>query len=205
MVTRETRSFPEEGGRDRIPMYCIDDMRKIILWMVLSVWSLIALGAETNLEHLQGDLKFFTDTSCRKLKWSVRSQDLAGFQSELLRSVAAGMLNGSYDSRYRVAAYEAYPSPRELGKTLKLGEGFSRYENITGIYLGAGEHVVLVGKIAGKKISLLIPDWMRKPAEGIDPTKDPNGWGLHRQEVELHEGGECGHRQEGRQCVCQLL
>jgi hypothetical protein len=155
-------------------------MQKMLLLVVVSVWSLAALGAEEKLESLQGDLKFFTDTSCRQLKRGVRSKDLAGFKSELLKTVASGMLSGSYDSRYRVTAYEAYPSPRELGKTLKLGEGFSRYENITGIYLEAGEHVVLVGKTVGKKISLLIPDWMRTPAAGIDPTKDPNGWGLHR-------------------------
>ncbi len=29
---------------------------------------------------------------------------------------------------------------------------------------------------------------MRKPAEGINPTKDPNGWGLHKQELALKEG-----------------
>jgi hypothetical protein len=163
-------------------------MQKLLLLMVVSVWSLVALGAEEKLEALQGDMKFFTDTSCRQLKRGVRAKDLAGFRSELLKTVAAGMLSGSYDSHYRVTAYEAYPSPRELGRTLKLGEGFSRYENITGIYLPAGQHVVLVGKTAGKKISLLIPDWMRKPAEGIEPTKDPNGWGLQRQEIELREG-----------------
>ena len=87
-----------------------------------------------------------------------------------------------------MAAYEAYPSPRELGSSLKLGDGFSRYENITGIYLAAGEHVVLVGPTGGKELALLIPDWMRKPPEGVEPTKDPNGWGLHKQRIVLQEG-----------------
>jgi hypothetical protein len=75
-----------------------------------------------------------------------------------------------------------------LDKALKLGDGFSRYENITGIYLEAGEHVVFVGNTGGKELALLIPDWMRKPAEGINPAKDPNGWGLRRQEIGLKEG-----------------
>jgi hypothetical protein len=34
----------------------------------------------------------------------------------------------------RAASYQAYSSPRELDRTLKLGDGFSRHENITGIH-----------------------------------------------------------------------
>jgi hypothetical protein len=148
----------------------------------------VAFGAADNSEALKADLMFFTDVSCSDLKPGVNSKSLAGFKSGVLKSVAAALLNKTYDKAYRVASYEAYPSPRELGKTLKLGDGFSRYENITGIYLEPGEQVVLVGKTAGKELSLLIPDWMRKPAEGVEPTKDPNGWGLHKQKIELKEG-----------------
>lgn len=149
---------------------------------------LVAVGAGDSVEALQADQKFFTDPSCCRLKKGVKPKDLVAFRSEVLKSAAGGMLDGTYDRAYRAASYPAYPSPRELGRTLKLGEGFSRYENITGIYLPAGEHVVLVGKTAGKELSLLIPDWMRKPAEGIKPTEDPAGWGLQRQEIGLKEG-----------------
>ena len=136
----------------------------------------------------------------QRVEDGIGSKDLDGFKSDLLKTVAAGMLNGTYDKTYRAASYEAYPSPRELGKTLKLGDGFSRYENITGIYLEAGEHVVLVGNTGGKELSLLIPDWMRKPAEGIEPTKDPNGWGLHKQQIATPGGRERDSGEEGRQC-----
>jgi hypothetical protein len=163
-------------------------MKQLILSLSLLAASLVAGVAEDKIEALQADLKFFTDASCQALNPGVKSNDLAAGRSELLPAVAARMLNGTYDRTYRVTAYEAYPSPRELGKTLKLGDGFSRYENITGIYLGPGEHVVLVGNTAGKDLALLIPDWMRKPAEGVEPTKDPNGWGLHKQKIALHEG-----------------
>jgi hypothetical protein len=158
--------------------------------ILISLWatSLFVARAEEKLEALQADLKYFTEATCAELQKSVKSNDLPDFRSELLRTAAAGMLNGTYDRTYRVAAYEAYPSPRQLAKTLKLGEGFSRYENITGICLETGEHVVLVGKTEGKELSLLVPDWMRKPAEGVDPAKDPNGWGLHKQRIKLQEG-----------------
>ena len=140
------------------------------------------------IEALTHDLQFFTDASCSRLKWSIGTKKLAEFQSLLLKGVAADLLAGKYDTTYRAARYEAYATPSALGKTLKLGNGFSRYENMTGIYLETGEQIVFVGKTEGKKLSLLIPDWMRQPAPGIVPTKDPNGWGLHKQEIPLHEG-----------------
>ena len=161
--------------------------RTILLIQLLLAFPILGEAAE-NIEALKADLSFFTESGCGQLKAGASSNDLTAFKSELLKKVAAGMLSGSYDTNYRVAAYEAYPSPRELGKRLKLGDGFSRYENITGIYLTAGEHVVLVGPTGGKELSLLIPDWMRKPPEGVEPTKDPNGWGLHKQRIVLQEG-----------------
>jgi len=163
-------------------------MTRLILSVFLSLWWMIPCDAASDIEALRADVAFFTDASCSRLKAGVQSKDLAGFKSDLLEKVAAGMLDGTYDKTYRAASYEAYPSPRALDRTLKLGDGFSRYENITGIYLEAGEHVVLVGSTGGKEISLLIPDWMRKPAEGINPAKDPNGWGLKRQRIAMEEG-----------------
>ncbi len=163
-------------------------MKQLALALLLSLWWLAACAAAYDLEALQADGTFFTESSCSQLKTEVQPKDLEGFRSPLLKRLAAGLLDGTYDTTYRAARYEAYPSPRALDKTLKLGDGFSRYENITGIYLDAGEHVVFVGNTAGKKLSLLVPEWMRKPAPGINPAKDPNGWGLRRQEIGLDEG-----------------
>ena len=163
-------------------------MRTVILSLVLSLWSLSICRAARDIEALQNDMTFFTDTSCSQLKAGVRRKDLDGFKSDLLKQAAAAMLNVEYDRTYRAASYAAYPSPRALGETLKLGAGFSQYENMTGIYLDPGEHVVFVGDTGGKKLSLLIPDWMRQPPEGIQPTKDPNGWGLHKQTIAIKEG-----------------
>lgn len=163
-------------------------MNPFILSASLLLPPLLASGTAHDLGALQADLKFFTDAGCRQLQADVELTHLDGFQSELLKNVAAAMLRGSYDPTCRAARYEAYPSPRALGRTLKLGDGFSRYENITGICLDPGEHVVLVGPSGGKELSLLIPDWMRKPPEGINPTRDPDGWGLKRQRIALEEG-----------------
>ena len=163
-------------------------MKTFILFVSLMFWLSTAYGAADDSKAIKADVKFFTDASCSQLKTGVQLKDLKGFKSALLKKVAAEMLKATYDKTYRAASYKAYPSPRALGKALKLGGGFSRYENITGIYLEAGEHIVLVGNTKGKKLSLLIPNWMRKPAPGINPSKDPNGWGLHKQKFALKEG-----------------
>lgn len=154
------------------------------LLLILPLWARGAIDADA----LAADAKHFADPACTQLKPGVAAADLAGFKSDLLKSVAAALLEGKYDKSYRVAAYPAYPSAKHLAATLKLGNAFSRYENMTGMYLEAGEHVVFVGETGGKPISLLIPHWMRKPAEGVEPTKDPNGWGLKRQEIKLKAG-----------------
>ena len=137
---------------------------------------------------IQQDLTYFTDWTATRLNDHVNRRALKDFKSPLLRQVASDMLNGEYNQDYRVASYTAYPSNNAIYEKLKLNSGFSKYENITGIYLEKGEAVVLVGDLHGRKVSLYIPDWMRKPAEGIKPTEDPNGWGLKRKEYELKEG-----------------
>lgn len=156
--------------------------------MFLLFCSLNSCSQAIDPDSLQADMAFFTDPSCRQLRPTVNASDLDRFQTTLLKDVAAGILDGTYDTTYRAAAYEAYPSPRALDAALKLGDGFSRYENITGMYLEPGEHVVLVGPTGGKELALLIPDWMRKPPEGVKPSQDPNGWGLKRQRIAIHEG-----------------
>ena len=173
-------------------------LSRLLSFCYLSIlWFPCAAAAANDAEALKADSGFFTDSSCSRLKMNVTAADLGGFRNDALKAVAAAILDGTFDRTYRAAAYEAYPSPHELGNTLKLGDGFSRYENITGICLDAGEHVVMVGPTAGKRLSLLIPDWMRKPAEGINPTKDPNGWGLHKQVIPLKEGPNIIHVDKG--------
>ncbi len=146
------------------------------------------MTARNEAAALTSDTAFYTDTSCSALKPGITEENLGDFQSPLLTRVAESLLAGTYDAEYRVAAYEAYPTPAELERTTKLGEGFSRFENMTGMYLDAGQHFVLVGPTDGRQVSLLIPEWMRQPPEDVKPTEDPNGWGLMRQEVALQEG-----------------
>jgi len=145
-------------------------------------------AAKYDEQTIKEDMAFFTDTTCSKLKPGFTKSDLNKIKSPLIKNIAEKMLKGTYDLTYRCAEYKAYATPKTLSKTLKLGRGFSRYENITGIYLQSGSNVVFVGNTAGKKIALLIPEFTRKPPKGIEPTKDPKGWGLYKQTIKLEEG-----------------
>ncbi len=163
-------------------------MRKIFIILILTVIGTSGLFAQYNEADLKSDMEYFTSSDCSKLKRGVKEKTLKKFKTDLMRNVASQLLAKEYDTEYRTNTYKAYPSTKELERTIKLGSGFSKYENITGIYLEKGTNVVFVGDMKGKEISLLIPNFMRKPAEGIEPTKDPNGWGLHKQVIKLKEG-----------------
>jgi hypothetical protein len=162
--------------------------------VLLSVSVLVAsekpdiISVESEAKVTSADMMFFTDSSCSQLKPEISNDVLDKIKSSLLKDIAANILDGRYKPEYRVAEYTAYASPKVLSETLKLGDGFSKYENITGMYLETGENVMFVGDTGGKEISLLIPELMRKPAEDVTPSKDPKGWGLYKQRVKLKEG-----------------
>ena len=159
----------------------------------LSILSLVlmftsTLFAQYSQSDIESDLQYFTSSDCSELKHNVKKRKLSKFKSDLMRDIASQMLSGKYDREYRTTEYEAYPSSKELMHTIKLGRSFSQYENMTGIYLEKGQNVVFVGDTQGKEIALWVPNFMRKPAKGIKPTKDPNGWGLKKQIIKLKEG-----------------
>ena len=63
-------------------------MKNFILSLLLSLCSLNACGAANDIEALQADMTFFTDTSCSQVRTGVQLKDLDGFKSEMLKKVA---------------------------------------------------------------------------------------------------------------------
>jgi len=142
-----------------------------------------------NPSTLNADLAVFGDPMALTLKKGTKRADIEAIANPQLREVARQLLAGSYDTHYRNARYPAHLSPSTLGQQLMIGDGYSKYENITGIYLPEGTHTVLVDQIApGSEVRLLVPNWDRRAPEGIDPTKDPAGWGIVSQQFSLHNG-----------------
>lgn len=150
-----------------------------------SIWGQTATYSTQAIVH---DLKYFTDWTASSLTKGFKSKTLKEFHCPVMQKLAEQLYNGKYQPTYLLNSYRPIESNKVLEQKLKLYSGYSQYENMTGVYLEKGENIVLVGDLHGQSVNLLIPDWMRKPAPGIKPTKDPEGWGLKRQKIELHEG-----------------
>ena len=164
---------------------------KIIFIALLFVAFVINNGyAQTQPEAaVAADLSVFKTPMALALKKKIKVADINKIQNEQIKEAALQMLNKQYDLHYRVATYEAYLAPTTLGTQLMIGDGYSKYENMTGIYLPVGKSIVLVDNIEkGKEINLMIPNWNRRAPEGMDPTKDPAGWGIVKQTFALHNG-----------------
>lgn len=159
-------------------------------------WQRITLEADKNdfvspaeITTVEKSLAFFTSPMATALKKSVKQAELEKIGNEQLKQAALAMLNGQYKPDYRVATFNAKLAPATLGRQLVIGDGYSKYENITGIYLPKGRQLILAEGIEpGRSINLLVPNWNRRAPEGIEPTKDPAGWGIVRKAFPLKNG-----------------
>lgn len=143
----------------------------------------------TELKSLYADLNVFEDALGTKLKKSVKKSQLKNIQNPIIRRVAQQVSEGTYKTDYRLSDYHSYLSPRTLGMELSIGDGYSKYENITGIHLPKGEHLVIVDGIEkDKEVTLLVPNWDRHPPNEEEPTKDKKGWGIERAVFRLQNG-----------------
>lgn len=150
--------------------------------------SLIAQSAQ-EIKETYADLSVFEDALATKLKSGVKRKDINKIDNPEIKDLAISLLEGTYQSPYKLGTYTALMSPSTLGARLSIGEGYSKYENMTGVYLAKGKHIAIVEGIQeGKEVSLLIPNWLRKAPDPENPTKDPKGWGIEKKEFRLTNG-----------------
>lgn len=135
------------------------------------------------------EMRLFADKMATKLKRNASEAKIMKMQNQELKAVALALHNKTYSSEYRVAKFKAYMLPETLGKQLHIGNGYSNYENMTGIYLEKGKQTLLVDNIAeGKEVSVIIPNWNRRAPEGVKPTEDPAGWGIKKKTYAINNG-----------------
>lgn len=135
------------------------------------------------------DILIFKDKIATELSSKASNRKISKMSNPELKALAEALKDGSYSTDYRVATFEAMLHPDELGNQLQIGNGYSRYEGITGIYLEEGEQTILVDGIEeGSDVKLVVPDWNRRAPEGIKPTEDPLGWGIIKDEYEIANG-----------------
>lgn len=130
----------------------------------------------------------FNNLAATQLKPNVDKKMISLVTNPTLRKLATQLHNKTYQPGLRLANYDAYLSPKALGNKYRIGDGFSKYEGITGVVLQSGMQPVFVGPTHGERVSLVVPNWTRHAPEGVKPTEDPAGWGLHAKSYALEEG-----------------
>lgn len=109
---------------------------------------------------IYADLRHFESPIALSLKKGTRASDVRQIRNAQLREVAQQLLADHYDDAYRYGQYQAYLSPATLGWQLMIGDGYSKYENMTGIYLPIGKHLALVDDVQeDQEVNLVIPSW----------------------------------------------
>lgn len=101
----------------------------------------------------------FADDMGTRLKEGVTAKQINQIPNSYLKELGLALLNGTYDSDYRLADYRPYQHPSVMAAKNKTSK-YSLRDNPTGIYAKANETLpVFVGEIyEGGKISLLIQD-----------------------------------------------
>lgn len=151
------------------------------------------------------DLEVFDNLTATALKPEVRKRHIRRMKNPVLKELANKLYNKNYQPGLRLADYEAYLNPRILGEQLRIGDGFSKYEGITGVVLEKGLNFVFVDETDGNEISLIVPEWTRKAPEGIKPEEDPDGWGLHSEIHKLNKGINIVNLQKGGLAYIQFF
>ena len=112
-----------------------------------------------NLSGIGDDAGLFTDLSFSALRPGVTAADIAGMSNPFIQNIAAYLHAGKYDTTYRVKVCTPYKPLQELSAVLKTS-GYSQFENPTGIFLEAGDEVVVfVDDTGNETISLRVRDF----------------------------------------------
>ena len=101
--------------------------------------------------------KFFTDASCSKLKSGVTKAQIETIPQKQMREMALALLDGNYDTEFRVADYRPYQNPAIMAAKNKTSK-YSLRDNPTGIYVDKGDdmYIYLSNVYEGAQISINI-------------------------------------------------
>lgn len=101
-------------------------------------------------------LSLFKDITCSELKDGITLEEIEQCKYPFYKNLAFYMLNGRYDTKFRVAEYSAYPHPDIQGRINKTNT-YSLLDNPTGISVKANEEIIVfVGETQGKNIVLTL-------------------------------------------------
>jgi hypothetical protein len=154
--------------------------------------------------QVRDDSQWFTNAGL-SLKPGITGADIRNMKVPLLKKLATELYNHTYQPGAFIADYKPYLNTYVLANKMHISDGFSKYEGITGVVLNPGDNIIYVGETKGAGIRLSVPDWTRKTVAGIQPDKDPEGWGLQKEEYALKEGLNLVHLKKGGNAYIQYF
>ena len=112
------------------------------------------------------ELDIFTDLSCSELRDDVTKEQIDAIENDFFRDLALYIYSGDFDPQFRAAYYNPYPHPDVDAKLFRTG-GYSLFDNVTGMYLEEGEHVVLVDETYDIPVSISVVNYMEPDTHDV--------------------------------------
>lgn len=100
----------------------------------------------------------FADNIYSILQSGITQSSIDTISSPFYKSLAQCLFNGTYDAKYRVQEYEAYPILQSIATQLKTSS-YNSFENPTGIVFEAGSKAVLFVDQLSAGVSLCVRDF----------------------------------------------
>lgn len=124
------------------------------------------------------DYDIFTDNMYTALKPEVTQDDIDALTEPLAISLATQLYGGEYNTDYRLHEYKCVLDPTTLGEQLHIGDGYTRYQNPTGLVFNTGRSIIIARDIPDSvTASLIVKKWY-----------DPDNEGQSRESFILHNG-----------------
>ena len=101
----------------------------------------------------------FTDNTFSALREGVTYEQILAIENEFCRNIARHLYLGTYPAAERVKEYEAWSDPDWIAGRYKINP-YNRLDNATGIFVNAGDNLVIFcGDAPGKQLGLTVMDW----------------------------------------------
>lgn len=135
--------------------------------------------------YAQQDKEFeiFKDPLLTQLRDDITQETIDSCKNQLVKYLGQQILKGTYSTKYRLNSFKPIYSPDRLGQILHIGNGYSRYQHVTGIVFDPGTHIVIVnGLKSGSSVGLRVAKLYAPEQEAA------NDWSLHNESISLCEG-----------------
>lgn len=121
----------------------------------------------------EGFAEVFTNGLCYELKKGITSKELDALTNPFARQLGYYILNGEYDTKFRLGEFEAYETVGTLSARLKTSP-YNRYENPTGIYFEQdAKNVIFAEGISDKyPVKLIVKDFGKDGGESAYDLKN---------------------------------